>query len=106
MGIAMSSGVIRDFAGPYFVSEDNMAFGWPTRYWKLEPGLAKGGPGGWDAGVTEASDIYKGRMHNLCCDNCHSHVATALNLMQYEGNQNWNMVVLAFKMLLYGKFVR
>ena len=24
-------GVIRDFAGPYYVSEDNMAFGNPTR---------------------------------------------------------------------------
>ena len=25
-------------------------------------------------------------MHNLCCDNCHSHVARALNLMQYDGS--------------------
>ena len=25
------------------------------------------------------------RMHNLCCDNCHSHVARALNLMNYDG---------------------
>ena len=29
-------------------------------------------------GIREASDIYGKRMHNLCCDNCHSHVATAL----------------------------
>ncbi|ROK35621.1 Transmembrane protein 222 [Anabarilius grahami] len=31
MGICTSTGVIRDFAGPYFVSEDNMAFGRPTK---------------------------------------------------------------------------
>lgn len=43
MGIAYSSGVIRDFAGPYYVSEDDMAFGKPTKYWKLNPALASGG---------------------------------------------------------------
>ena len=41
-GIGTSSGVIRDFAGPYFVSEDDMAFGWPTRYLVLDPQKAKG----------------------------------------------------------------
>jgi hypothetical protein len=25
-------------------------------------------------------------MHNLFCDNCHSHVATALDLMHYNGS--------------------
>ena len=44
MGIATSSGVIRDFAGPYYVSEDNMAFGNPTRYWQLDPSKAEGNP--------------------------------------------------------------
>lgn len=43
MGIALSSGVIRDFAGPYFVSEDNMAFGRPTKYWQLSPGNTPAG---------------------------------------------------------------
>ncbi len=42
MGICTSSGVIRDFAGPYFVSEDNMAFGNPTRYLQLDPNKAVG----------------------------------------------------------------
>lgn len=65
MGIAMSTGVIRDFAGPYFVSEDNMAFGNPTRYWKLNPKLAAGAQNGWDRSVTEASDEYKTRMVNI-----------------------------------------
>lgn len=62
MGIATSTGVIRDFAGPYYVSEDDMAFGRPTKYWQLNYSKAKGGPQGWDSGVGEASDIYKTRM--------------------------------------------
>ena len=41
MGICTSSGVIRDFAGPYYVSEDSMAFGNPTRYWRLDPAKAQ-----------------------------------------------------------------
>lgn len=44
-------------------------------------------------------------MHNLFCDNCHSHVATALNLMHYDNSNNWNMVKLAFLMLIHGKYV-
>lgn len=105
MGIALSSGIIRDFAGPYFVSEDNMAFGRPTKYWQLMPSLARGGVQGWDAAVTEASEIYKGRMHNLFCDNCHSHVALALNLMRYDDSISWNMVKLALKMPFHSKYV-
>ena len=31
MGIASSVGIIYDFAGPYTVSEDHMAFGRPTK---------------------------------------------------------------------------
>jgi len=105
MGIAMSSGVIRDFAGPYYVSEDNMAFGTPSKYWQLDPNRAEGGGAGWDRAVSEASDIYGKRMHNLCCDNCHSHVARALNLMNYDGKSSWNMVSLCALMLLHGRYV-
>jgi hypothetical protein len=37
----------------------------------------------WDAAVDEANRTYCKRMHNLCCDNCHSHVCRALQTMQY-----------------------
>nr|CAD7266136.1 unnamed protein product [Timema shepardi] len=106
MGIATSNGVIRDFAGPYVVAEDNMAFGRPTKYWQLKSHLARGGVTGWDNAVREASEVYKTRMHNLCCDNCHSHVAMALNLMGYDGSTSWNMVKLALLILVHGKYVR
>ncbi|XP_071499840.1 transmembrane protein 222-like [Diadema antillarum] len=103
MGIATSNGIIRDFAGPYYVSEDDMAFGRPTRYWVLDAGDAK--PGSWDMSVHEASEEYKTRMHHLCCDNCHSHVAMALNLMNYKSSSSWNMVRLAVYTFIFGKYV-
>ncbi|XP_075378486.1 transmembrane protein 222 isoform X1 [Mycteria americana] len=107
MGICTSTGVIRDFAGPYFVSEDNMAFGKPVKYWKLDPSkVYSTSPNAWDTAVHDASEEYKHRMHNLCCDNCHSHVALALNLMRYDNSTSWNMVKLCFFSLLYGKYVR
>ncbi|TRY95969.1 hypothetical protein DNTS_026795, partial [Danionella cerebrum] len=93
MGICTSTGVIRDFAGPYFVSEDNMAFGRPTKYWMLDASKVYGGGSNvWDTAVHNASEEYKQRMHNLCCDNCHSHVAMALNLMHYDNSTSWNML--------------
>lgn len=105
MGIALSSGVIRDFAGPYYVSEDNMAFGRPTKYWCMDPLKAQGGANAWDRAVSEASDVYKGRTHNLICDNCHSHVAMALNLMSYDNSKSWNMVKLALLMPFHSRYV-
>ena len=51
MGIATSSGIIRDFAGPYHVSEDQMSFGRPTKYWKLDPCFVRGGSSG-DLAIT------------------------------------------------------
>ncbi|XP_018962723.1 transmembrane protein 222-like isoform X2 [Cyprinus carpio] len=106
MGICTSSGVIRDFAGPYFVSEDNMAFGRPTKYWMLDVSkVYASGSNAWDTAVHNASEEYKQRMHNLCCDNCHSHVAMALNLMRYDNSTSWNMVNLCLLSLIHGKHV-
>lgn len=104
MGIATSKGIIRDFAGSYYVSEDEMGFDWPTMYWQLSIDLVEGGTEAYDKAIREASDEYKTRMHNLCCDNCHSHVALALNLMRYGGREDWNMGKLACLILVHGKF--
>ena len=70
MGIATTEGVIRDFAGPYYVSEDNMAFGVPTKYWPLDPGHAEGGASGYDRAVAEASELYKGEACMLSMASC------------------------------------
>ena len=31
-------------------------------------------------------------MHNLFCNNCHSHVARAMNEYQYRGRTNYTMI--------------
>lgn len=62
MGIGTSSGVIRDFAGPYFVAEDDFAFGKPTKYWRLDPKLAVDDVRGWDDGIEKASVFYCKKM--------------------------------------------
>lgn len=110
MGIATSAGVIRDFAGSYYVSEDEMAFGWPTRYIQLDLRKVSTNDGEsavavWDRAVAEASEEYKHRVHNLCADNCHSHVALALERMRYNGIPHWNMVKLAGWILVSGRYV-
>lgn len=68
MGICTSLGIIRDFAGPYYVSQDDMAFGKPTKYWQLDPTLVTGVE--WDDAVKQASDVYMNRMVGIdpLCD--------------------------------------
>lgn len=110
MGICDSRGYIWDFQGPYSIGRDNMAFGNPTRYLKLDPSLCKGrkkdqSPAEfWDSCLHESNCMYSRRMHNICCDNCHSHVAVALEKMKYGGISHWNMVMLAVWIFFCGKF--
>lgn len=83
-----------------------MGFGRPTKYWKLDVDKVCGnGAATWDKAVHDASEEYKCRPHNLCLDNCHSHVAMALNLMRYDNSSSWNMVNLCMLSLIHGKHV-
>ena len=41
-----------------------MAFGRPTKYWRLDIDKVPHGSSAWDKGVIEASNIYKKRMVN------------------------------------------
>ncbi|XP_019852470.1 PREDICTED: transmembrane protein 222-like [Amphimedon queenslandica] len=60
MGICTSAGVIRDFAGPYYVSEDQMGFDNPTMYWQLNPKNRVAAT--WDSAVHQAFEEYSHRM--------------------------------------------
>lgn len=65
MGICYTNGVIRDFAGPYYVSENDLAFGKTCRYLQLDYTKIPGNGNKreiWDRSVKEASDEYKMRM--------------------------------------------
>ena len=44
-------------------------------------------------------------MHNICCDNCHSHVARVLNNLNYKGRSNYTMVDVWWMCLAHGKYV-
>jgi hypothetical protein len=102
-GIANSQGVIYDFAGPYTIGKQHMAFGPPTRYIQLDPSLCRDMD--WDAAVEQGCEIYSHRMHNICCDNCHSHVVQCLNLMGYNSKKSYNMVQLAAWFFFTSPFV-
>lgn len=102
-GIADSDGVIHDFAGPYTIGVNNFAFGAPTRYIQLDPKLCQ--YGSWDQAVDRGCEIYSKRMHNICCDNCHSHVAQCLNIMGYKLKSNYTMITIGVWFFFCGRFV-
>ncbi|EED87836.1 THAPSDRAFT_38651 [Thalassiosira pseudonana CCMP1335] len=108
MGIATSRGVACDFQGPYSVGDrGRMAFGKPTRALQIDISSLRGGAEQWDKAVVEANNEYRTRMHNIFCDNCHSHVAYALNSMEIRafGINNWDMVKLCFLVFCRGRFL-
>lgn len=55
----------------------------------------------------EANAEYRTRMHNICCDNCHSHVAYALNSLEISayGIRNWDMIKLCFLIFFRARFI-
>jgi transmembrane protein 222 len=61
----------------------------------------------WDLAIQQANEEYRGRMHNICADNCHSHVAYALNRMPVAayGVEHWNMVRIAALVFFRANFV-
>uniref|UniRef100_A0A7R9Y9S1 Uncharacterized protein n=1 Tax=Pinguiococcus pyrenoidosus TaxID=172671 RepID=A0A7R9Y9S1_9STRA len=106
MGIADSSGMIWDFAGPYHINRERMIFGSPTTYVQLDPSKCEGRS--WDEAVHAANIIYgggeldgkryKGRMHNICCDNvmCFSSLPKSSEVRgeerrgEADGNDEWS----------------
>ena len=104
-GICTSDGVIHDFAGPYHISIDNFAFGRPYKYVLLKEDKVKIDKRTWDNGVARSDERFSKEMHNLFSNNCHSHVANALNNMEYKGKNNWNMFDIWILCIAKGKYV-
>lgn len=105
VGITDSSGVIRDFSGPYMVTKGRMMGGPPRRVWNLNLNDISGDNEYYNDGVEKACGIYENRMHNILFDNCHSHVARTLNEIRYEGRDDWNMVRVWWRIWKDGKWV-
>jgi hypothetical protein len=89
-GICDEEGVIYDFSGPYQITVDDFAFGNPTKYVQLTPSTPEREL--WSRGLSQANDKFSQMNHNLVLNNCHSHVADALNNVEYGGSSGWNMV--------------
>ena len=59
----------------------------------------------WDAAIAQGCDCYSKRMHNICFDNCHSHVSKCLNVMAYDSKRSYGMVELAGWFFFKGNYV-
>lgn len=134
MGVCTSAGVCHDFAGPFYIGEDNLAFGNPTRYVPLVPLLFPSPAyttvsfcdGSWevrantpsvqrpaerlaqfDRAIARVTDGFRRTQnYNFFCNNCHSFVASCLEEAEVGGKgASWNMVALATRVFFTGRFV-
>lgn len=98
-----------------------MGFGKVTKYWKINLKDIESNFLGsnlsatvnddeiisvWDNCIESASSKYDQENHNLISNNCHSHVATALNICNFKRITYWNTFLLIIYMAIYGKYVR
>ena len=89
-GICNSDGVIHDFAAPYYVSVDNMAFGNPTKAVLLQ--LTQKEFAEYDKALELGRKNYHKMDYDFFTNNCHSFIADVLNKLKYKGKDNYNMV--------------
>ena len=98
MGVCDSEGNIFDFGGP--VNKNNFMFGNPTRFIRCQPSDVSE----WDTAVRSANCEFRKHSHDIVMDNCHHHVAHALNELRYGGVRAWSAVYLATWMFFCGRF--
>jgi hypothetical protein len=101
MGIADSQGRIHDFAGPYRIGVDDFMVGCVLRYYTVP--IQKGGEKEWDEAVEKADAIYRKKVHDICCENCHHHTALAL---EASGRPQWGYRGLLSSWLLCALYGR
>lgn len=102
MGICDSSGQLHDWGGgPIRACHPReMMFGTPCRYMKFTPKNLED----WDAAIEQADTEYLQKMHCMVCgDDCHSHVARVLNILNYWGCGCHNKVELAAMVFFTGR---
>lgn len=123
MGICNSEGVIHDFAGPFMINKDALAFGDPVKYWKIHHLIDREAPTGkatmrltpaqsrklkkYDDAVENTTVYFKQtQWYNFFTNNCHSFVAYTLEAADVGGSgYSWNMVKLAFFLFFCGRYV-
>ncbi|PRP82585.1 hypothetical protein PROFUN_04890 [Planoprotostelium fungivorum] len=127
LGIGTTEGVINDFGGSYYIHKHKTAtvFGSVTKYYPIKSTQLKRPQDTeqsvyevidlslsslilyqmYDAAVERASCDFQDQEHNIIMNNCHAHVASALNELQFEGFTHWNTLFLIIYMILFGRFV-
>jgi len=113
LGIVTSEGIIHDFAGPYFVNKNKheTGFGSVTKFYCVSPsqvkhfGVQTNAIDAWDDAIEKSSEKYCDMMHNLITNSCHSHVAMALNRVEFNGFKHWNTLFLILFISYHGRFV-
>ena len=103
VGICDSRGIIHDFAGPYYVSIDNMAFGNPTKYILLD--LDSREYDEYDGAIEGGTQDYSEKWYSFCFNNCHSYVARCLNKLKYKGKTSYTMVHVWFMLCIKSRFL-
>ena len=103
VGICNSKGIIHDYAGPYYVSIDNMAFGNPSKYVLLD--LDSREFDEYDSAIETGTQDYNRQCYSFCFNNCHSYVARCLNRLKYKGKTNYTMIHIWWLFVVKGKFL-
>ncbi len=117
VGVCLSSGIILDFAGPYYVAMDQLSFGNPTKYWVLNPELAsfpedsigsstssRSTSADWDKALQACTSLYQLKPYSLLSQNCHNFVGHFLNQVRYN-NKDWDVVNIATAIFIHGQFI-
>ncbi|EAA16818.1 hypothetical protein [Plasmodium yoelii yoelii] len=122
IGICTSEGIVHDFSGSYtisvgfknklspiFISKivDDMGFGDPMKYWKLDKNKLPLSitDASYDEAIIKADNEFSNRPHNLFRNNCHHHVATVLNNINYKGKSDWTPFQVFLHLTIYGRFI-
>ncbi|CBZ53325.1 hypothetical protein NCLIV_031120 [Neospora caninum Liverpool] len=84
-----------------------MAFNRPMRIWRLDPERMHHpeDPTMYDRAIEAADTQFRQTAHNLFCNNCHHHVAEALNHMAYKGRRNWTQFDVWWQLVIHGSFL-
>lgn len=102
-GIADSQGVIHDFGGSHYIAVDNFTFGRATKYLKLDPNNVEALD--WDEAIQVTAERYRQQTHNIFTNNCHGHVADTLNVMRFNGRDNYTQFDVFLMMTTRSSYV-
>ena len=59
----------------------------------------------WDNAIEKGDEKFNLENHNLFCNNCHSHCAFVLNVLNYKKKNNYNMVSIWWMLITRSKYI-